>query len=203
MWLSKTKMGCKMSKIIEITAVIKARSKTIVNSFLEIGKDLIELKEACKLEQVNFEEHIKKEFSFGIKHAYKLIEVFEKFGEVASMRQIGITKLIILTHVPEEKIEEFIGLAKELPVRQLNKIVSGIGQESTYSPNLSKTERKEDYILRLKRQLNDTLQIEYDTAIQKKQTTRKNHEDWLKSAVKEPELSELIHICTNRLKELE
>lgn len=201
-------------RVSEITAVIKHSSKSIVNNVEVICKNLIELKEACKLEGISFEEHIeanKKDFKFGKSQAYKYIEVYnDKEKSLQLTGEIGIEKTHQLLHIPEAKKEELIEIAEETPTREFKKKLSGIGQDSHYAPNLEPNEQKEDIVFKLKRQLNGTLQEEFDAYLreidklkEQKQKVFKLHESWLDSALKHPELVDLVPTCNERLEQLQ
>lgn len=99
-----------MSTLADYTTQIKQKEKAINNSFIEIGKSLkiINDKKLYKEKYSEFNDYIKSEgFSFSERHAYSLIRIAEKFGEI-DCTKFGITKCIALLQLDKEELKQYL-----------------------------------------------------------------------------------------------
>ena len=174
-----------MDLIKDLDNIIIHRAQTVVKTFLQLGKNLNELKELCIQAKVSFEAHIKEkeeEFGFGIRQAQKYMQVYDKFGLETNLSSLGITKLYLLTYVPDEQIDEIIELVQDKKIdreelsRKVKRAVEQIGN----------TSRSDDPELTLKRQI-ETLFEEYEDVIK---DFKESFANWIKTAEKydDPEL---------------
>jgi len=207
-----------IKELNERTESICEHERTAVKSFMGIGSDLqhVNTKRLYKARYNTFEDYIidcKKQgkFKFGVKHAYKIIGVYEKFGNVASMRQteIGLAKLIILAQVPEEHVDEFIEMVqdKNVSTRQLEADVQRskgrVGSESHYADTLTKPARRIDHLSKLKREHNGSLKEEYERIIRVVGSFKEKENNWLNGAKKHSELRDEINEAHERLRNLD
>ena len=103
----------------EITQIIKHRQDSIQLNFWDIGNDLVSVKEK-KLyldKYKTFEEWIEDNFSFTPSYASKFMKVAIEFDRTNFPREIGLTKLYLITFVPEEKRDEIIGKVENKQIK--------------------------------------------------------------------------------------
>ncbi len=135
--------------------VIKHKEKTIVLSFIEIGKELLEIRKysTFKGKYSNFELFIQHEFSFSYKQAFKFMKIASKFDNPGRdiITKLGIEKLYLLTFVPEQESRELIEEVKEtkMPLNELKKRVERIKPRSLLE--VSTINEIEEYILKNRR----------------------------------------------------
>lgn len=107
----------------EKTKLIKYYASAAKDNFFKIGKILTEIRNQkfFKESYDSFTEYLNSEdFEFNRRYAYKLIEVYEEFGDVPSMAQLGLAKLIQLTYVSDREEREALAVkAKDIPVSKL------------------------------------------------------------------------------------
>jgi len=154
----------------ERTEKIKTYSKAIKTNFLKIGKVLIEVrdKEIWKEEYKSFTQYlISEDFEFSRRMAYNLMDVYVEFGNIQNLHQLGISKLIQLTYVPDKETrEELIEKAKNLPYDKFKEEVEKVREEDLYKQIKRKAQREDqdlytendDPIAKCKRQAQSILQ---------------------------------------------
>ena len=111
----KTIRGDRMDFIIkdkldELTTIIKHRENSIKTSVFDIGKDLLYIKEKSlfKAKYESLKDYIEDNFSFTMRQAEKFMSVTTKFGGRGELSSLGITKLYLLTQVPDEHFDEIV-----------------------------------------------------------------------------------------------
>ena len=94
----------------ERTAIIKHKEKTIKQSVFDIGEQLLWINErnAWKVDHVSLKAYIEANFTFSDRQARKFMAVTTKFQGQAELNSLGITKLYLLTQVPEEHVDEIL-----------------------------------------------------------------------------------------------
>lgn len=156
----------------EKTNQIKNYSKSIKDNFFRIGKVLIEIrdKELFNEKYKSFTEYlISEDFEFTRTHAYKLIDVYEKFGVSTSIHSLDLSKLMELTYVPDkEKREELVKktIDEDLSVMELREEVQKVRAEDLYKGIKRKAQREDqdlytendDPLAKCKRQAQSILQ---------------------------------------------
>ena len=112
-------------KLEEYTKQIKEKEKQIVLNFVDIGKQLKEVrdKQIYKEKFNNWEDYIKDNFSFSKRNADNMIRVFEVFGKTSS--QIGFWKCLELAKLPEEQRQELMqeNNVEDMSVREVSEVV--------------------------------------------------------------------------------
>lgn len=102
----------------EATASLHKLAEGIKTNFIQIGKLLLEIREKrlYKEKYNNFLDYIESEnFEFGKSHAYRFMQIAEKFGNFPRVGKINFRTLIQLTYIPDkEKREEMLDEAKEI-----------------------------------------------------------------------------------------
>jgi ParB family chromosome partitioning protein len=114
----------------ESESVIKSNENFVGMGFWNIGNELKHIRDNKTYKEqayVSFEEYVESRLGYSRRHAYRLIEISEKYS-VTSMSQIGhlgITKLGHLAKLEEPKREEFINQNKvdEMTARELQKAI--------------------------------------------------------------------------------
>ncbi len=107
----------------DLTIEIKHRESNIVLNFLKIGQLLTTAKKL--LEHSEFTPYIERNFSFSPRHARRFMEVFNKFGLLSNgspLKQLGITKLYLLTYIPNEELDEVIEKVKTEKLKTIEEI---------------------------------------------------------------------------------
>lgn len=120
-------------QLTEKTKLIKFWCKQAKNSFFQVGQILKEIrdKQLYLGQYENFTEYLEsEEFEFNPRHAYKLITVFEEFGNVPTSAHLTVSKLIELTHVKDKETrEELIPQASKMTVSNIREEVKQVNTE--------------------------------------------------------------------------
>lgn len=99
--------------LMESEAIIKSNESLVGMGVWNIGNELKTIRDTQSYKQKNynsFEEYTEKELRYSRRHAYRFIEIAENYS-VTSMSQIaniGMTKLLALTQIPDQERENFI-----------------------------------------------------------------------------------------------
>jgi len=157
----------------EKTNLIKSYSKGIKSNFLKIGQILIEIrdKELFKESYDSFTQYfISVDFEFQRTMAYKLMDVYNQFGEnVQLLNKLGIGKLIELTYVPDKESREEItrkAIEEDLSQQEIREEAKKIKEEDLYKQIKRKSQREDqdlytkndDPLAKCKRQAQNILQ---------------------------------------------
>ena len=182
----------------EKTELVKHYLKAWANNTLEIGKILSEIQEnrVYKEQSKTFEEYIKQTFGFSDAYAYHYIGLYKKYGQNVKqfdkMKDHGMRVLIISLQVPDDYIEEAIGVIKAKPYikpkeaeRILKRFSKQAGDEPRYAPlNVN------EHLLKLKREANE-IKEQYEQLQDIKVNLKLSIEKWCKSAQRHNELTSL------------
>ena len=177
--------------------VIKFKEKTIVLSFIEIGKELLEIRkyDTFKAKYSTFELFIQHEFSFGHQQALKFMKVAEKFNNPGPdiIKNLGIEKLYLLTFVPDHEARELIEEVNEkvMPVNELKKRVERIRIETEPTVQTN-NEIEESYLRNIRVGQNFIEQIQM-FLIEREETAKvlkEKIEEWAES-IKDKKLEDL------------
>ena len=98
-------------KLENFTERIKSKEKQIVVSFVEIGKELKEVrdKQIYKEKYDNLVAYIEDNFSFNKSMGYNMILVFEEFSNrLEKVQKLGITKCIELLKLPAPERQQLM-----------------------------------------------------------------------------------------------
>ena len=107
---------------------IKELEKTIVRSFIDVGKELILIseKELYKSKYRVFNEYVDKEFSFNHSQAHKFMKIAKEYPSLDSENPVtglGIEKLYLLSFVPKMERDVMIEeIAKEPTIPKIEEI---------------------------------------------------------------------------------
>lgn len=99
--------------LMESEAIIKSNESLVGMGVWNIGNELKTIRDTQSYKQKNynsFEEYTEKELRYSRRHTYRFIEIAENYS-VTSMSQIaniGMTKLLALTQIPDPEREIFI-----------------------------------------------------------------------------------------------
>ncbi len=129
----------------EKTKLLKEYCKAVTQNYMKLGELLKEIRDKRLYEESheNFTEYLNgNDFEFTRQYAYKLIKVFEEFGNVNS--SLHLTKLLALTHVSDkEEREELLERTKDMSVSETKQEVDNINTEYLAKKNI-RAEQRED-----------------------------------------------------------
>ena len=167
-------------KLDEYIQRIKHRENTIKTSVFDIGRELLYIKqERLYLGRYGtFKECIDDNFSFSIRQAEKFMSVANKFKEQSQLSSIGITKLYLLTQVPEESFDEVLEEVKENPKISVETVKKKVKLMMSAVGNSKEPESKH---LTLKRQFN-IIRSQFEDHITMKQDLKKSLNNWIEQA---------------------
>jgi len=147
-------MEIEIRKLDEQTELIKHYEKAFINNVFEIGKVLLYVRQTSlwKLKYETLKAYVEGNFSFSLRQAEKFMAVTTKFSDTPNLSSLGITKLYLLTSVPDEYIDEIIEKVedKTIPKRDFMKIIGTMATQAGKPPVY--TEDVNEIILSLKRQ---------------------------------------------------
>ena len=114
-------------KLENFTERIKSKEKQIVVSFVEIGKELKEVrdKQIYKEKYSEFGDYVNSSgFKFSERHAYRMIAICEEFSDI-DVTKFGITKTLELLKLPAPERQQLIEEKdiEEMSVRELKEEV--------------------------------------------------------------------------------
>lgn len=103
----------------EITATIKLHMKNMVGSAIEIGLDLIEMKEACQ-----HGEWLPwlKEIGMSSSTAANYMRVARDVNKDSRMAQLPYTKILALLNAPPEEREELAAAAEDMSAAEIRRL---------------------------------------------------------------------------------
>lgn len=144
-----------MEDFQSITNLIKHKERTIILSFLDIGRALIKVRhnKLYKDKYSDMNNYIANEFSFNARQGEKYITVAQEYSSLSSdsntTRKLGIEKMYILTFVPEMKREELIKetIEQDYTVKELKEKINDEQVEESYQveTNDEAKERQQKY----------------------------------------------------------
>ena len=149
------------SRLAEIEEAILKQQDTIDNSFIEIGRLLLEAKSyLCK--HGEWILWLEKNVDMPVCKAQRLMRIAKRFSEKAPELYWGYTKLYILAAIPEERYDEFISSkhdvngemksVHELSKNELQKVVRAwLGKSNKNAPKneTSSTSARDPIAVRL------------------------------------------------------
>lgn len=97
-------------KLENFTERIKSKEKQIVVSFVEIGKELKEVRDqqVYKEKYSDFEDYMVQEgFNFSARHGWRMIAIVEELSD-NDVRKLGISKCIELLKLPAPQREQLL-----------------------------------------------------------------------------------------------
>ena len=103
----------------EITAAIRIRMKNMVSNALEIGLDLIEMKDACKHGEWG---PWLKEVGLSASTAANYMRIAKEVSADSKMAQLPYTKILALMAAPPEEREELAEIAGDMSAAQIRKL---------------------------------------------------------------------------------
>lgn len=114
-----------ISELNNHTNVIKYKEKSIVNNFIDIGKELKIVKDGklYKEEYSTFENYVESNFTFTRMTAYNMIKVSDCKDDFT---KLGLYKCLLLLQAPEEHREELKKKAKKMSVKKLKEEVKKV-----------------------------------------------------------------------------
>lgn len=120
-----------------MTLKLKTHWKKSTEAVLETGKCLLELKQL--LPRKEFIAHVKNEIGISEKHAIRMIEVYQKFGncKTADLLKASPTVLYQLAYTGSEAQISALVSGNQIPTRNGNKNISQIKIK-----DISKTKRR-------------------------------------------------------------
>lgn len=156
----------------EKTDLIKSYSKAVKTNFFKIGEVLIEVrdKELWNEQYKSFTQYlISEDFEFTREHAYRLMDVYTQFGISSETHQLGLGKLMELTHVPDKEQREEItkkAIEEDLSLKEVREEVKKVREEDLYKQIKRKSQREDsdlyteddDPLAKCKRQAQNILQ---------------------------------------------
>jgi len=103
-------MEISMRELGERIAIIKHKEKGIKQNVFDIGKELIWIRDnsAWKGTYDTFRALIDANFTFSLRQGERFMAVTAKFGKHSDFKSLGITKLYLLTQVPDEHFDEVL-----------------------------------------------------------------------------------------------
>lgn len=192
----------KLSKLEEQTKLIKHYEKAWIDNALKIGEVLKEVNDSksYKDNYKTFQEYVEANFSFTRQYAYNFIGLSEKYGRMSNqfdkLKTYGIKFLILTLAVPDDYIDEVIEEFKSKPeikskeaIKLLKRFSNQVGSVPRHSGSLNPLQRKEEHILKLKREA-ESIKDEFKTLQEIKKNLKESIQKWL-SAAKFPELEPL------------
>ena len=103
----------------EVKAGIRIRMRSMVNSALEIGMDLIEAKEACRHgEWMPF----LKDLGFSASSAGNYMRIAREVSADSRMAQLPYTKILALMAAPAEDREELAAMADDMSAAEIRRL---------------------------------------------------------------------------------
>jgi len=141
-----------------LTKEIKQRESNIVLGFVDIGRALLKLREKSlyKANYGCFEAYVDNEFSFGHAQAFKFIKIAQAYPLLESdskvTKELGITKLYLLSFVPELERKEIFEEIKETPRVSVKELKNKIKRFDSTQVECHSKVTKEDSFLKLQRQ---------------------------------------------------
>ena len=155
----------------EKTDLIKSYSIAVKDNFFKIGEVLIEIrdKELWNEQYKSFTEYlVSEDFEFTREHAYRLMDVYTQFGISSETHQLGLGKLMELTHVPDKEQREEItkkAIEEDLSLKEVREEVKKVREEDLYKQIKRKSQREDsnlqvgdDPLAKCKRQAQNILQ---------------------------------------------
>lgn len=99
--------------LMESEAIIKSNESLIGMGVWNIGNELKTIRDTQSYKQKNynsFEEYTEKELRYSRSHTYNFISIAEKYNvqSIGQIANIGMTKLLALTQIPDTEREIFI-----------------------------------------------------------------------------------------------
>ncbi len=99
--------------LMESEAIIKSNESLVGMGVWNIGNELKTIRDTQSYKQKNynsFEEYTEKELRYSRRHTYNFISIAEKYNvqSIAQITNIGMTKLLALTQIPDTEREIFI-----------------------------------------------------------------------------------------------
>ena len=99
--------------LMESEAIIKSNESLIGMGAWNIGNELKTIRDTQSYKQKNynsFEEYTEKELRYSRSHTYNFISIAEKYNvqSIGQIANIGMTKLLALTQIPDTEREIFI-----------------------------------------------------------------------------------------------
>lgn len=142
----------------ERTALIKHHEKAVQNNVFSIGKELLYIqdKSLWKGKYPSLKGYIEDNFTFSDRQARKFMNVTTRFGYKSELSSLGITKLYILTQVPDEHIEEVIKRVTDRvnpPISVIEQEISRFKHHSGSKPHYS--DDPKEHITKLIRQFSE------------------------------------------------
>ena len=143
----------------ETESMIKHYVNATKNNFIKVGKLLKQILQAQEYKELDFtsfenyadSERFYKMFQMHSGHAFSLIDVYEKFGNLNSnaLELISLRQLIELAKVKDVEVRD--ELIKQAPFKNIEEVKSKTIERfsSNISEEVSKTDDKEDKCLRL------------------------------------------------------
>ncbi len=92
--------------LAQVTAELKAYKQQAAQSFIEIGKRLIEAK--AQLSHGEWLEWLKNEAEFSERSAQNFMRIAENYSNPQPIADLSYTKLLALLQVPEDEREQFL-----------------------------------------------------------------------------------------------
>lgn len=201
-------MQVQMSELQDRTNLIKHYEGALIDNSLKIGKELqgIHDKKLYKSQYETWDNYIESNFSFTRRYADNFMKIYEKYGEngkrFPKIKQYGMRVLILTLSVPDDYIEEMADeletvnrLTIDHKIPELSKVVKRFARQSGDEPRhlkvLNKEDRKEEHILKLKREA-DYLKVKYDEFQLIRQELKSALNKWQLAASKFTELNPLI-----------
>ena len=163
-------MVIKIGKLKETEKLINQYVTVTKNNFLKIGSLLKQIRDYKLYLEDGHETWIdylnSDKFEFSERHAYKLIDVYEKFGKLPLAATLGFNKLIELTHVTDKEVRE--DLTKEAVKEDLSRTEIKEEVQKVNAEVIQLTEKKQDKKMDRfwERQDND-LEVKQDSAEEK------------------------------------
>ncbi len=123
------------------TQIIKQREKNIQLSFWDLGKELLEIQQSKQYQEENYnnmKEYVESNFSFTYKSAEKYMQLFKGYPERLTVRDLGLSKALLLLQVPEDYHKEIMAKIEEKPHLTRNELQQtltnlNIGTKPSYS----------------------------------------------------------------------
>ncbi|WAW15250.1 DUF3102 domain-containing protein [Peptostreptococcus equinus] len=112
-----------LQQVTQLEVEINYYKNQTVQNFLEIGKRLVKSKEV--IPNGEWKYWLKEKVDFTERTAYRLIDCYNRFGELSTSTVISSSKMIELLSLPEEKTQDFIenNDVQDMTVKQLREAV--------------------------------------------------------------------------------
>ena len=163
--------------IHESEAVIKSNESLVGMGIWNIGNELKAIRDNKTYKEKgysNFQEYAKSELEYSRSHCYRFIEVVENYS-VPSMGQIsnlGITKLLSLSALPQEERDDFIADTHEvngedktvadMTTRELEKVIK---EKKQLQEQMESYKHQQDILLEENKELKNQKPVEVEREV--------------------------------------